>query len=151
LADLATNMDFKPGRVKCHRSLDLMLTPDGDLALTEDSDTESLQRLVIYMFTQKGERYNPNVGCILHHMIHAGLTATNLALIQRSIETDLNTLFPEFKGAEIRVAKMNGQTNTLAISFVLPQGAFGSIIDLDSLLSSSELMKDLIGDRYGRM
>jgi len=57
-------MEFDAGLSKCHSTMDLEITIDGDLKLVDGVD-EMRQRMLIWLGTPQGERLDPNTGCVV--------------------------------------------------------------------------------------
>ena len=60
--DLKTNDAITGGVSKCHGGRDLLLTPTGDIALTEDGQDNMTQRLAQWILTPKGELNDTKTG-----------------------------------------------------------------------------------------
>jgi hypothetical protein len=142
--DLLTNMNFGAGRTICHRAVDLVLTPNGDLAITPDDDTRILQTFMLYLFTAKGERTDPTVGCALTTILHKRLNANTLNEAEKSIQEDLKKLFPKQGRVIVRARKVPSQNNNEVMIKILMAGKIYSIgINLEELLRSSTLAANL--------
>lgn len=142
--DLLTNMNFGAGRTICHRAVDLVLTPNGDLAITPDDDTRILQTFMLYLFTAKGERTDPTVGCALTTILHKRLNANTLNEAEKSIQEDLKKLFPKQGRIIVRARKVPSQNNNEVMIKILMAGKIYSIgINLEELLRSSTLAANL--------
>lgn len=142
--DLLTNMNFGAGRTICHRAVDLVLTPNGDLAITPDDDTRILQTFMLYLFTAKGERTDPTVGCALTTILHKRLNANTLNEAEKSIQEDLKKLFPKQGRVIVRARKVLSQNNNEVMIKILMAGKIYSIgINLEELLRSSTLAANL--------
>lgn len=142
--DLLTNMNFGAGRTICHRAVDLVLTPNGDLAITPDDDTRILQTFMLYLFTAKGERTDPTVGCALTTILHKRLNANTLNEAEKSIQEDLKKLFPKQGKVIVRARKVPSQNNNEVMIKILMAGKIYSIgINLEELLRSSTLAVNL--------
>lgn len=142
--DLLTNMNFGAGRTICHRAVDLVLTPNGDLAITPDDDTRILQTFMLYLFTAKGERTDPTVGCALTTILHKRLNANTLNEAEKSIQEDLKKLFPKQGRVIVRARKVPSQNNNEVMIKILMAGKIYSIgINLEELLRSSTLATNL--------
>jgi hypothetical protein len=142
--DLLTNMNFGAGRTICHRAVDLVLTPNGDLAITPDDDTRILQTFMLYLFTAKGERTDPTVGCAITTILHKRLNANTLNEAEKSIQEDLKKLFPKQGRVIVRARKVPSQNNNEVMIKILMAGKIYSIgINLEELLRSSTLAANL--------
>lgn len=142
--DLLTNMNFGAGRTICHRAVDLVLTPNGDLAITPDDDTRILQTFMLYLFTAKGERTDPTMGCALTTILHKRLNANTLNEAEKSIQEDLKKLFPKQGRVIVRARKVPSQNNNEVMIKILMAGKIYSIgINLEELLRSSTLAANL--------
>ncbi len=142
--DLLTNMNFGAGRTICHRAVDLVLTPNGDLAITPDDDTRVLQTFMLYLFTAKGERTDPTLGCALTTILHKRLNANTLNEAEKSIQEDLKKLFPKQGRVIVRARKVPSQNNNEVMIKILMAGKIYSIgINLEELLRSSTLAANL--------
>jgi len=142
--DLLTNMNFGAGRTICHRAVDLVLTPNGDLAITPDDDTRILQTFMLYLFTAKGERTDHTVGCALTTILHKRLNANTLNEAEKSIQEDLKKLFPKQGRVIVRARKVPSQNNNEVMIKILMAGKIYSIgINLEELLRSSTLAANL--------
>ncbi len=142
--DLLTNMNFGAGRTICHRAVDLVLTPNGDLAITPDDDTKILQNFMLYLFTAKGERTDPTVGCSLTTILHKRLNANTLNEAEKSLQEDLKRLFPNQGRVMVRARKVPSQNNNEVMIKILMAGKIYSIgINLEELLRSSTLAANL--------
>jgi hypothetical protein len=142
--DLLTNINFGPGRTICHRALDLILTPNGDLALTPDDDTRILQSFMLYLFTAKGERTDKTVGCALTTILHKKLTANTLNEAEKSVQEDLKRLFPDQGRIMVKARKVVSENNNSVLIKILMAGKIYSIaVNLEELLRSSTLAASL--------
>jgi hypothetical protein len=142
--DLLTNMNFGAGRTICHRAVDLVLTPNGDLAITPDDDTRILQTFMLYLFTAKGERTDPTIGCALTTILHKRLNSNTLNEAEKSIQEDLKKLFPKQGRVIVRARKVPSQNNNEVMIKILMAGKIYSIgINLEELLRSSTLAANL--------
>lgn len=144
MADLLTNMNFGPGRTICHRAMDLLLTPNGDLAVTPDDDTRLLQSFMLYLFTSKGERTDKTVGCALATILHKRLNTNTLNEAEKSLQEDLKKLFPEQKPIMVFARKIPSQNNNEVMIKIIMAGKIYSIaVNLEELLRSSTLAASL--------
>lgn len=144
MADLLTNMNFGPGRTICHRAMDLLLTPNGDLAVTPDDDTRLLQSFMLYLFTAKGERTDKTVGCALATILHKRLNTNTLNEAEKSLQEDLKRLFPEQKPIMVFARKIPSQNNNEVMIKIIMAGKIYSIaVNLEELLRSSTLAASL--------
>lgn len=142
--DLLTNMNFGPGRTICHRAMDLVLTPNGDLALTPDDDTRILQSFMLYLFTAKGERTDPTVGCALTTILHKRLNPNTLHEAEKVTQEDLKRLFPDQGPIMVSAKKVPSQNNNEVIIKILMAGKIYSIaVNLEELLKSSTMAASL--------
>jgi hypothetical protein len=124
--------------------VDLVLTPNGDLAITPDDDTRILQTFMLYLFTAKGERTDPTVGCALTTILHKRLNANTLNEAEKSIQEDLKKLFPKQGRVIVRARKVPSQNNNEVMIKILMAGKIYSIgINLEELLRSSTLAANL--------
>ena len=142
--DLLTNMNFGPGRTICHRAMDLLLTPNGDLAITPDDDTRILQSFMLYLFTAKGERTDPTVGCALTTILHKRLNKNTLNEAEKTLQEDLKRLFPDQKPIMVYAHKVVSQNNNEVMIKIIMAGKIYSIaVNLEELLRSSTLAANL--------
>ena len=100
--DLKTNDAITGGVSKCHGGRDLLLTPTGDIALTEDGHDNMTQRLALWILTPKGELTDPKAGNSYYSYRHAKMTRDNMAFLAGDLLADLRYSFPEWqvKGVE---------------------------------------------------
>ena len=55
-----------------------------------------LQKLILYFAIPKGEVINaPEIGCCLHEYLFAPLTATNIFMIESTMESEIGQQIPE--------------------------------------------------------
>lgn len=138
--DLLTNMNFGAGRTICHRAMDLLLTPNGDLALTPDDDTRILQTFMLYLFTAKGERTDKTVGCALATILHKKLNSNTLNEAEKTLQDDLRKLFPDQGIIMVKARKVVSQNNNSVLIKILMAGKIYSIsTNLEELLRSSTM------------
>lgn len=94
MPDLKTNMMFDAGFVKCHSTLELEITPYGDLALTSDDIELFNQNFLLYWGIPQGERLDPRIGCPWYDYQHKKSTGSNLAEFQNELKESLKWHFP---------------------------------------------------------
>lgn len=95
MPDLKTNMSYGAGLIKCHSTLDLEITPWGDIALTDSDEELFEQRFLLYWGTPQGERINPAYGCPWFDFQHERSTPQNLQLLEKKLYNSLRENFPE--------------------------------------------------------
>lgn len=144
MGDLLTNLDFGPGRTICHRHLDLVLTSNGDLALTPDDDTRIIQSFMMYLFTSKGERTDKTFGCSLAVILHRKLTSNVLNEVEKTVQEDLKRLFPDQKPINVYARKVrNENNNEIFVKIIMAGRIFSISLNLQDLLRSSTLAASL--------
>lgn len=104
LMDLLTNRKIDGGWSKCHSGLDFLLTPTGDIALTEDGRDNQMQRLARWVVTPKGELTDPLAGCSLYTGRHSKLIREELDFLAGDLLMDLRYSFPEWIIKRVRCA-----------------------------------------------
>lgn len=95
MGDLKLNMDLRAGEIKCHRLVDLVLTPDGDLALTQSDHEMGQQTMLVYFATPKGEMIDPDEGSVFFDYMHKPLTKNRMASLSVELRAELGEFFPE--------------------------------------------------------
>jgi len=145
MSDLLTTGRFENGKLECRKDMDLALDPTGDLALTPDEETATLQALMFYLFTPKNERPGlPLVGCMLAEIAHDRRTRGVMKRLNASITKDIKTLFPEFKGAQVVCRTVPGSPADIFLTIVLPTGRIMDLVaNLDQVMRNSAIMRDI--------
>ncbi|MDH7597567.1 MAG: hypothetical protein QHG98_07520, partial [Methanothrix sp.] len=65
---------FETGECRCHGALDIALNSSGAMQITADPSECVRQRILMWLATKKGERYDPRLGCCLHSYLHKPIT-----------------------------------------------------------------------------
>lgn len=104
LWDLCTNMDISSGFCRCHSSLDLILTADGDLSIVDNAN-EMKQRFLLYLSTPKGERFNPQIGSACYDYLHEKNTRNNMRRMEQDVLGDMDYQFPEIDVSSVSCMK----------------------------------------------
>lgn len=102
--DLKTNMDISSGYCHCHTSLDLTLTPDGDLSIISGQE-ELNQRFFIYLAIPKGEFYLKEIGCYAYDYLHEKNTSANMRRMEQDLLSDMKYQFPELAVSSVTCQK----------------------------------------------
>lgn len=154
MGDLKLNVDLRAGEIKCHRLVDILLTADGDLALTGTDQETMMQKLLIYFATPKGEMVDPLEGSVFYDYMHKSLTANHLASMSVVVRRDLVKFFPEL--GVFRVALRKAERRNVFMTIHCSDGALEylfspeDVLDLQSKLSQSwESFKWEVGDVMG--
>lgn len=123
---------------ECRRDVDLVLTPDGDIAVTTDPEEELHQALLFYLFTPKGERPAfSNIGSILFEILHSKLTAGTLKRLNGALQRDLKLLFPDLQDLLITSSVDPTDRNRINITIVAPTNKrFDINIDPEKIMQS---------------
>ena len=106
--DLQTNLRIEGGVCKCHGNLDLVLTPTGDLAIITDPAECIRQRIILWMSTPKGERRDPEVGCLLWDHLHRKVTGSVLKELEVRLARELQLNFPELILKSVKCERVTG-------------------------------------------
>lgn len=114
IIDLKCNQKLDGGWSKCHLSRDLLLTPTGDLALTEDGRDNMLQKLALWVVTPKGELTDPRAGCSLYTGRHSKNTGESLAFLSGDLLADLRYSFPEWMVRRVRCYSTYNENGKIA-------------------------------------
>jgi hypothetical protein len=108
--DLLTNMQMDGGTVKCHSTVDAVLTTSGDLALVADDSTGMQQRLMIWMATPPGERFDPTIGCPWYSYAHKKMSSANIKELANEMTNSFVKFFPELDVSRIEISKLDTRT-----------------------------------------
>ncbi len=112
--DLKTTDAIEGGYSKCHGGRDLMLTPTGDIALTEDGRDNLMQRLALWALTPKGELADPRAGCSYYAYRHAKMTREELKFLSNDLKADLRYSFPEWTIKDVECYSTRNLDGTIA-------------------------------------
>lgn len=143
--DIATNQSYGKGSVRCHGNTDIALTATGDIALTTDAFSNLRQRMMMYIMTPKGERLDPDLGCVLWDFFFEKDRPEELRLFELTLENDIRTAFPDLDLKGIRIISSGndsvGRTTTAKVilgnedlEFVFPRNDITDVskqFDLD--------------------
>ncbi len=145
MSDLLTTGNFENGELECRKDMDLALDPTGDLALTPDEETATLQALMFYLFTPKNERPGlPLVGCMLPEIAHERRERGVMKRLNASITKDLKTLFPNFNGVQVVCRTVPTSVSDIFVTIVLPTGRKMDLVaNLDQVMKNASIMKDI--------
>ncbi len=145
MVDLKITGYWQGTHFECRRDIDLVLTPDGDIALTSDPLEELQQALLFYVYTPKGERPAfPNLGSILFEIMHSKLTAGNLKRISGALQRDLRLLFPDLKDVFITASVDPTDRNRVNITVLAPTNRrFDINIDPENLMKNFANIQDI--------
>jgi hypothetical protein len=109
VADLKTNLKFEEGFVKCHSTLDIELTPSGDLALV-DGVNNTRQQILLWLATPQGERLDPQTGCPWYDYQHKKSTEGNLRELAGAMKFSLERFFPDLQIKDVQMIKIDSHT-----------------------------------------
>ena len=141
VGDLKLNMDLSMGELKCHRSVDLVLTPDGDLALTRTDSELMHQRLLLFLATPKGELLDPEQGSTFYEYLHRPVTGDNIASLRVNLEYDLKKWFPEFGVTRVSISVIG--RNSIYVVVYMADDAIrflydpGEVVQMSNMISES--------------
>lgn len=106
--DIALNMDWGDGLCRCHGRLSPRRTTNGDVAVITDELQCIMQRVGIWMATERGERpLHPDAGCCVRDFFHARMTSANLLDLKAQIKAELAEVFPEFSLIDVEVEALS--------------------------------------------
>lgn len=141
--DILTNMDLSYGRANCHSALDILLTPDGDLAICT-GDLELRQRFVMYRATPKGERLNPLLGCAEYDYLHEKNVSTEMRKMSQDIYADLQAYFPEMKGKSVTCELSEEDAYKVNIYTLLAVDNINFLFNAKSLMNISSTLDNIL-------
>lgn len=139
-------MDWGEGKCRCHGRLSPRRTTNGDVAVITDELACIMQRVAIWMATERGERpLHPEAGCCVRDYFHKPMTATNLLDLKAQIKSELSEVFPEFSMIDVEVEALSRDdvkiTSNIGDYEIEILGNPGEINTLQSQLS--RVMRDL--------
>jgi len=106
--DIALNMDWDEGLCRCHGRLSPRRTTNGDVAVITDELQCIMQRIAIWMATERGERpLHPDAGCCIRDFFNATMTSANLLDLKAQLRAELADVFPEFRMIEVEVRPLS--------------------------------------------
>lgn len=141
--DLMTNLDLSPGRSGCSLSLDVLLTPDGDLAIVSGED-ELKQRFILYRATPKGERLDPTLGCTEYDYLHEKNTNNEMRKMAQDIYTDCSRYFPELKARSILCEKSPDDEYSVRVLSILAENNIEFLFNPKSLMTISSTLDNIL-------
>lgn len=106
--DIALNMDWGDGRCRCHGKLSPRRTLNGDVAVITNELQCILQRVAVWLATERGERpLHPDAGCCVRDFFHMPMTNSNLLDLKAQIKSELADVFPEFSKIDVEVEALS--------------------------------------------
>lgn len=141
--DVATNMDISSGHCHCHTSLDLSLTPSGDIAIISGQD-ELNQRFFLYLATPKGERYNPQIGCFAYDYLHEKNTSNVMRRMEQDISADFKYQFPELELHGVTCQKSITDPFQTQISIRLSNRTLQYLYTPEELMTLTSLLNQVV-------
>ncbi len=140
MADLKINQRFESGEIKCHWEVDLVLTPDGDIALTSTPAEELQQRLLVYWATPKGEMLDPHEGSSIYQYLHKPLTPDTLQEMALDIKNDLQESFPELAVTSVKIQR--GDRNYIYMIVYCSEGALKFLCTPDGIIEFNKMITE---------
>lgn len=136
-------MDIESGHCHCHSSLDLTLTPSGDLAIISDQD-ELNQRFFLYLATPKGEFYNSQIGCYAYDYLHEKNTSNNMRRMEQDILSDFAYQFPELKVHGVTCQKSLTDPFQTQVSIKLSNETLQYLFTPEELMTLTSLLNQIV-------
>lgn len=145
--DLKTNMDISTGHCRCHTSLDLALTPDGDLSIITGQD-EIDQRFFMYLAIPKGEFYLKDIGCCAYDYLHEKNTSSNLRNMEHDFLSDMKYQFPELNVQSITCRKDLSDPFQTQIMLRLSNRELIYLYTQQELMALTSLLSNIVESNY---
>lgn len=105
-SDFMLNMDLGFNKaIRCHNDLDLAISHQGDILLTETEAEYILQKLFIWMSIKPGEvPGEPDLGCCIYKHFYKKAIPNTFALMEREIRYQFEQWMPELGVTSVKVA-----------------------------------------------
>lgn len=145
--DLRTNMDISSGHCRCHSSLDLDLTPSGDLALV-DGIEEMRQRFLLYLATPKGERIDPSIGSFAYDYLHEKNTSGNMRRMEQDVMSDFKTQFPEITAKSVTCIQSLTDPFQTEVAVKLSNGDMRFLYSPEELMAITTFLSNIVSSGY---
>jgi hypothetical protein len=136
--DTRCNLNFnKSGQAKCHSGTDDVITPWGDTAVVSDPEQKMVQKILLWMTTKLGERFDPKLGCVLYEYMFGSFDGSTLKRMEFDLKYNLKYNFPEYIWTSITIQRTisDFDTEALAIFAIVNHTQFSFVVDGPSLLA----------------
>ncbi|HOK59165.1 MAG TPA: hypothetical protein PK659_10425 [Methanothrix sp.] len=132
---------FDTGECRCHGALDIALNSSGAMQITAGPSECVRQRILMWLATKKGERYDPRLGCCLHSYLHKPITKQAFVEIESAVREELKLLFPDVPSVGVKVWRVD--RNTLGMRIDVNKESVTVSVDRTTLEVLSKMYENM--------